>query len=295
MSWNKPRQNAEKLADSRRLEIRHKQKRLVLAVLIISAVSVCLFAFLKGNVLQVDSSSFKRQSHIKDIRPNIATNSAPSEAKTGKQKHGNLPEGWDKPFPPQAYWPDGTLKKHTRWNNAHTNKINKLYISEAEKVFPERGVNLELAEILRAELGQARLGTHVYDQRFTKRFLKSLEAPIVIDPSDSAYAKELKQSVIETKKAMKERYDAGEDIAQIMNDNEQQMRELSLYRKELEDQIRRIRKEKKGQFSSEDVKDLYSAANEMLEERGVKPLALPEMLIKKLELKEARKNLKGEK
>lgn len=283
MAWNR---SSEKKVE---VEVRGRQgngrlKGLVAGVIVVLGAAMAAWWLLSDLTPPPSTSTSTSTSLIREVTPaKAATNTVAK-----KPKFPGAPLDWNKPYPPEAYWKDGSLKQHTRWVCSHTNKcINKLYISPEAKVFPERGINLELAEILTAEPGEQRIGTYVYDEKYEKRFLRSLKRPIIIKDDDSEYAKELKRAVLETKKDIMDRHAKGESIAQIMTDNDNQMRELSLYRKEIEDQVRAIRKDKRGEFSSEEMRELYSAANAMLEDRGVKPLAMPEMLIRKIKIKEA--------
>lgn len=290
MAWNRPSEEKKVEVEGKGRQWNGRLKGLIAGAIVVLGAGIAAWWLWPEGGARQDAASTKK-GLIKEVAPSLApTNTV---AKRKWPKYMNVPEDWDKPYPPEAYWPDGSLKAHTRWVYSHTNKVNSLYVSEEAKIFPERGVNLELGEILAAEPGEVRIGEHKYGEKFVRKFLKSLEKPIVISASDSEYAKELKRAVIDAKKELKARYDAGEDIAQIMNDNETQMRELSLYRKELEDQIRQIKKEKRGELDSKDLTELYGAANKMLNDRGVKPLVLPQIAIERMKLKESKAEMKG--
>lgn len=126
------------------------------------------------------------------------------------------------------------------------------------------------------------MGVHEFNKSFERQFLKSLATPIIVTKDDDEWAASVKRAVNETKIDLKARYDAGEDIVQIMNDAQKQQQELAVYRDELKRMVQKsaIKEAKDPQAR----KDLYDAANKMLAERGLQPLSLPSMLERRLEL-----------
>ena len=95
----------------------------------------------------------------------------------------------------------------------------------------------------------------------------------VITKDDTEEVKELKQAVIDARKELKDRLDAGEDLTKVMRESREQMRELGLYREEIEEQVKNIIADK-GDLTKQDLKDLVGAANKMLEDRGAKPIEI---------------------
>jgi hypothetical protein len=114
----------------------------------------------------------------------------------------------------------------------------------------------------------ATVGEMRYGQNFIKKFLRSCETPIVITKNDTPEIAELKNAVIDAKIELKARYDAGEDISEIMNQTRRDLVELGAYRKEIDDMVRSMRREKGQKLTSEDYQDIVDAANIMLKNRG---------------------------
>ena len=261
---------------------------LLAGAVLVAAVCGAYFAFFSGGEKSQKVIADKKPTRIKEAKPATApTNAVPAKPKKKWPKWMKVPDDWDKPYPPQAYWPDGRLKEHSRYVKVITNKVSKANMPVEEQTFSNHAEQ-DIAALLIMEPGDTIVGSGpTYGKAFVKQFLKSLETPIEFSDEDTPFQRDLKKSVIETKKDLKARYDAGEDIAKIMNDSFKELKELSLYRQELEDQVARIRKDK-GDLSDEDYKDLLDAANKMLEERGCKPLRASQIFERKMKIKAAR-------
>lgn len=209
----------------------------------------------------------------------------PSNAESLRKRFPGLkiPDDWEKPYPPQAYWPDGRLKQHSRYVKVITNKVNWASLSVEERTFKNHAER-DIAGALLIEPGEELVGDYEYGEWFTESFLESLKHPMVEDKDDTPFQKELRRAVEETKKELKKRYDEGEDLAAIMNETRKQMKELALYREEVRSMVEDVREKSGGELTEQDEKDLIDAANKMLEDRGCKPLELPHAFLEKIEL-----------
>lgn len=285
-SWNRPNNTPQVIKP--RDGVSWKRGAIAAALIVCGAIGAWFFLRSAGEKPVDESVSTNRL--IKAVTPA----KAPVAEKPKKKwpKWMNVPDDWDKPYPPQAYWPDGRLKQYSRYVKVVTNDTAASQ-SVVERTF-KNVAEQEIATLLVSEPGGLLVGEGPkYDKSFVKIFLRSLETPITIDEeNDTPFQQDLKRAMIETKKDLKARYDAGEDIAKIMQDAYDEQKELSLYRQELEEQVDKIRIENKGQFTDKDVKDLIDAANKMLAERGCKELAATEIFEHRMQLKAARKAAK---
>ena len=162
---------------------------------------------------------------------------------------------------------DGTLH---RVLGVVTNTPGKFSI--ADKTF-KHSADVELGNLLMVEPGDDLLGDTAGMYRgFNKEFDEALTEPIEYSDDDTPIQREMKQAVNELRKELKDRRAKGEDIEKIMEDTRNQLKELSLYRQELEDEVRKLSTD---DLTQKDYEDLVAAANQMLKERGIKPLEMP--------------------
>ena len=80
----------------------------------------------------------------------------------------------------------------------------------------------------------------------------------------------MKRAVNEAKIELKAAYDRGEDIEQIVLDSRAEFQRLAAVREEMKRNVLQMANE--SAQSIEDVDDLVSAANKMLEAKGIAPL-----------------------
>ena len=141
-------------------------------------------------------------------------------------------------------------------------------------IFDTRADN-EIAFVLSTEPGQMLIGKRNVGPGFEERFLKSITRPIIVKEDDSDYDKSLKRAVIAAKLELKDAYDRGEDIEKMMDDARDELQRLGRYRAELEKEALR-QLHRKG-ATAEDVEDMISAVNIMLEDKGIAPIELNSM------------------
>ena len=154
--------------------------------------------------------------------------------------------------------------------------------SQKKNLFREKS-DQRISRLLSVEPGGFLIGTFSY-KGFKEQFLRSLNTPIVVTEEDSPKDAALKRAVLETRADLKARLDAGEDIEQVMEETEKELRRLSNYRTELVRQINRDKRE--GKFSAADMKDYVEAVNVLLKEKGIKPLEHPEMFYRNVKVVE---------
>lgn len=163
-----------------------------------------------------------------------------------------------------------------------TRKVNPpLNIHAHERKIFKHNAEEHIAIVLGMKVGEPVIGDFAYDERFVKSFKESLKEPIEILDTDSEQDREMKEAVIETKKELKARMDAGEDIAEIMNDTMDEFRRLGRYRHDLQAQLAEITRDTE-KYSDQDVHDFTEAANKMLEREGIPPIKMPRLVMRGL-------------
>lgn len=146
----------------------------------------------------------------------------------------------------------------------------------------------KIERFLRMTPGKLVLGTVRYDEKFKEDFLKSLEEPIEYVEEDTEDDRRIKQAVGETRRALKEAYDRGEDIVEIMNRAEKEAHELAAYKINLRSLVNQERM--KGEMNAEQFKDFVDAANKMLSDKGIEPLEQTKIWFHKAKLDAARES-----
>lgn len=164
-----------------------------------------------------------------------------------------------------------------------TNTPPKMSVSE--KTF-KHSADVELGHLLMVEPGEDLLGdSEGMYSGFRKELEEALSEPIEYTNEDTELQRELKDGVKELRNELIARMNAGEDVEKIMTDTRNQLKELALYREDLEEQVKRLASTD-GEMTQKDYEDLVDAANKMLEERGSKPMELPSSLKRTLRIRQ---------
>lgn len=255
----------------------------------VAAVALVVFLMISDSGVQdgeLDDGNGKKVGLIDETSPvlTMRPEKTPEEIEAEEKDKS-------KPLPPQRVGelrdgyrllPDGTLH---RVLGIVTNTPPKM--SLADKTFTH-SADVELGNLLMVEPGDDLLGDSEGLYRgFGKELDEALAEPIYYDKDDTDVQRELKEGVNELREELKRRRAAGEDIEKLMEDTRNQLKELSLYRQELEDQVRNLSTD---DLTQQDYEDLLNAANQMLEERGIKPLEVPATLKRAIRIRQIQEN-----
>ena len=148
-------------------------------------------------------------------------------------------------------------------------------------IFARRTDN-EIAGYLSMNPGDTLVGTPRYNGRFERDFLESLKEPILITDEDTPKQAELKQAVIAARKDLKDAYDRGESVEQIMLDTRSELQAMMRYKNELKQEFNKLRKGEN--ITDQDVEDLFNACNLMLEEKGIAPMKFGPITRRRMQL-----------
>lgn len=138
----------------------------------------------------------------------------------------------------------------------------------------------EIACYLTLKPGETLIGTPRYDGRFKRQFIESLKTPIVVTAEDTPEQAKLKREVVQAREELKAALDRGEDIEQIMLDTRQELQDLMRYKMEIKTMFNEARL--KACETEQDVDDLLSACNKMLESKGIAPMKFGPITRRKL-------------
>lgn len=272
MPWNQPIKTAPKAKAKKNV---NTKVVIVLSLALIAFVFYLMIPNAEKEQVEVE----KKAKRIKTVKP--ATISKPTqvkveaskvqkEKKPKPQRVGEIRDGY-------RLLCDGTLHKVY---GVITNTPGKFSISD--KTF-KHSADVELGNLLLVEPGDDLLGDSAGMYKgFKKELLAALEEDITYSEEDTPFQRELKDSVKELRDELKQRMRNGEDIEKVMEDTRNQLKELSLYRQELEEEVQKLSTD---EMTQKDYEDLVKAANEMLAERGIKALEMPKTLRHAIRLK----------
>ena len=236
-------------------------------VWVIVGILVVIAAFLVVRRMQIGDEKAvavkeHKKSSIAEVKPQMATRGLDTEdTEVPKdplpQRIGEVRDG-------KVLMPNGEL----RIVKGEVTNSNAL-VKAPYAIFRHSSENI-LAGLMVAEPGRNMVGTPRYNGVFTKNFLMSLKDPILIKETDDDDVKALKRAVSEAKIELKAAYDRGEDIEQIVLDSRAEFQRLAAVRDEMKRNVLQLANE--SAQSVEDIDDLVSAANKMLEAKGIAPL-----------------------
>lgn len=162
----------------------------------------------------------------------------------------------------------------------------------------KRASEKDIAAMLLVEPGSWLMRQPTFGPKFDQDLAIALKEEIKIEESDTEEQRELKQAVIDSKAELAERMKAGEKPSDVMNAMGEAYYQMGLYKRNLEDQVRAVRKD--ATKSDDDVKDAVDAVNLMLKEKGIAPIKMPNMVLRRASLrlatsKSAKDNVKPNK
>ena len=242
----------------------------------------------RGVTRPAESEPPKKSALAKEVKPAAAPEPEPEKAmpapakKKWRSLHG-IPESETNSL-------DASQLK--LWRRMHptgpirTNSVKAL--SFEDRVFGAGTVNSQIAYLLTAEPGTALVGSSsdLYNANFLKHFKKSLEQDIEDTPDDTAEVLQLKAAVRETRSELKSIMESGGDICKVLADAREEVRNLGVYRAELETELKRLSAD--GSMSDQDIEDYISAANQMLRERGAKEISGKNLIKRRIHLREVK-------
>lgn len=148
-----------------------------------------------------------------------------------------------------------------------------IHADKGQKKIFQHQAEKQIARLLHIEPGKFFIGNATYNERFIKSLKESIEQPTLVYEDDDEQTKVLKREVNDIKAELKQRMDAGEDIVQIMKDTEKELRTLAVLRQDMMKEIVAARFDET--LTEQDYNDYITAANEILKQRGVKPITCP--------------------
>lgn len=249
---------------------------------IVAGALVCVlavgayFAFFSGSEKPQAEKTEKRSSRIKEVTPAPAPKAEAEKTEPEKPKElppqriGEIRNGY-------RLLPSGRL--HRVKGEIHVGGEPTTLI---EKTFPH-GSDRMIAYLLTADPGGTMVGDSESIMRgFGEAFAKSLKDEIVIKPDDTDEVRDLKQAVLDARGELKQQMALGKSAEQVMVETREQLRELTLYREDLE---KEVMSHAEDGMTQKDYDELIGAANLMLEERGISKIQMPKLVGDAIEMR----------
>lgn len=263
MAWNRPRgsQQTETALRRGKTSLPAVRGAIAGAIVVLGAAVAAWWLWPEGETRQ-DAASTKK-GLIKEVEASAPAKAEPVKEDVVEYKHVKNGK-YMKYVNGEPVW---SYPKYKDYGPSHTVKVTRVK-SFIEKTF-HNYADRQIASLITHRPGDKIVGSPRYENGFKEQFLKSLTEPELPTADDTPEQRQLKRDVAAVKADLKARLDAGEDIAAIMSDTRQKLRELSVYKRELEAEV--SKHAHADEVSAEDLADFVAAANRMLEARGIEP------------------------
>ena len=139
-----------------------------------------------------------------------------------------------------------------------------------------------IASALTMEPGAPMLMKPTFDARLDADFAQHAVDAIEIGDDDTDEVKALKQAVAETKKELIDRVKNGENPSDILNAHMDSMYELGKYKSQMSEMINEMRNDPSK--SDDDIRDLVTAANKLLRDKGAQEFEMPNLFARQAKL-----------
>ena len=176
-----------------------------------------------------------------------------------------------------------TKEMMLKWNYRHVPPPKHVYRLQRKKskwhIFEHASEN-RVASLLCARPGDHKIGHIEVTPELERDFLESFKTPIIPTAEDDEFTASLKRQMNQVKADLKARIDNGESFAKIIEDTEDEMRKLSMYKQDLLRELDALIKD--GAQTEEDVLTFKEATNKMLEEKGIAPIEFTDITEERL-------------
>lgn len=268
MSWNKPHSGEMSRPLHRRGKGCITNIVILLGFIFVIGTVVCAwFVSINGNDGNANSFVKKAKSQIEEVKParaNVSTNAIAHEGErpkipTYRDERGVLR------YQGGARVPDPT--RPTRLISPYRNPDGT---PKFKTLFKNRAEN-ELAALLSMEPGDTRIGSMPYNKAFEQAFANALFNPIEIQETDTEADIQMRKDVDALKKELAERIRNGENLKDMLETYVSENNRLGAVKHDLQQMLNE--EISKDELSDDDLGDMFTAANKMLADKGLKPLS----------------------
>ena len=266
MPWNQPKTSTKTPKPSSRSR---SHLFLILIFLFVGSLVVFLYPSSEsGDNCEVPKNISKSQ-HISKVSASTQTNSSPVVVDKKFTSERTL----------RTYIDESGIERYEGGLRVYKGDADESELRPGARKLFTNVAETQISHLFTIRPGALVLGTKKYGEKFVKDFLKCVDDPLLYDKNDTQAERELRKMVYEAKITLKEAYDRGEDIAQIMTESRLELQRIANYKRQIEKMVMESVDPEKS--TKEDVLDYIAAANKLLEEKGSTPLKA-NVLIRKI-------------
>lgn len=266
----------------------------LIAGLVIVIAAVGVWCFLAPKVEEPVETKEKKQSRITVVTPSPASSvvktetSRPEPAHWVTNRHGKVVQKKK----PETYVDAAGVERYVKGNGRVPLKNPEKYLVKSvvhPNAYPDfkHDSENEIANLLTIESGGMIFGDREYDKRFEQDFVQALLEPIVISEKDSDENRRIKENVEAAKHEIAQRIKNGENLADILTAERDEIRRLAQYKQQMEEIFHE--QVSTGEIQTEqDLDDFCKAVNTALESKGIEPFKISGLMRRRLGLDRAR-------
>ena len=275
MAWNGSSGSGERPQSKPRQPKKRPQGLLVAVGVFVALAGICFVAWVMS-VGEKPSQKPDEPRKVKKPDTVVASDTKPAKSVTQEENPGVRTNRWGKVVKrvkPETYV---DARGVLRYKNGNARVPNPDDFKNPIRIERSTGlphfnhpVEDEIATLISVTPGETLVGEISY-RGFNSDFVNALLDKIEFSDDDSDYDREIKQGVIEVKKDLAERIKNGEDLVQILKDARSELMRSAEYKNQIGDFVREQLLD--PTVSDDEFKDAISAANKLLESKGIAPI-----------------------
>ena len=265
----------------------------IVAGVIVVAAAIGAWYFLSPKEQAPVEKKEKKTSKIAEATPAPAASvkveePAPEPVQMVTNRHGKVVQKKK----PDTYVDAAGVERYVKGNGRVPLKNPEKYLVKSvvhPNAYPDfkHDSENEIANLLTIENGGMIFGDREYDKRFEQDFVQALMEPVEITEEDSDEDRRIKENVEAAKHEIAERIKNGENLADILTAERDEIRRLAQYKQQMEDIFHE--QISTGEIQTEqDLDDFCKAVNTMLESKGIEPFKISGLMRRRLGLDRAR-------
>ena len=276
MAWNGSTGRGERPQSKPRQPKRRPRGLLAAVCGLVVLAGVCVVAWVMSGG-EKPTQKPDGPSKVKKTPPVVSSNTKPAKPVAQEESPGVRTNRWGevvKRQKPETYVDERGILRYKKGNGRVPNPDdfkNPTRISTRGNMHEfKHPVENEIAVLIMAQPGEMIVGEPDYSN-MKQDFVNALIDKIEIDEDDSEMDRELKQNVEELKKELAERVKNGEDLVEIFKEARRELRMSADYKQNLNDVI--LEQLYDPSISDDELATAMQAANKMLEDKGIEPIA----------------------